>query len=286
MMRLFNSNKRSNTGGGISGSSSTPATVVSGDSTVMPLSKEVDTLLSNELRSMSLQQRENILHEIHGVDDIIKEDPTFVTLKLEQLKDQLDVYYNEKKVASPSTSDDPLYYVLHHSPDYVRNVKFMKMFLRSVKWDVPMALNRLRLFFTEKQHLFGTESLGRDITLVDDLLPSNSGSNGDGDDQDNDEREDNLKALRSGYSQVLPGRDNAGRAIWLSLTHLRRNSGVTNVKSIVSLLLNSSRVCVFVVLEVAFSVFSNRRTSCLLCDFNRYDTGKDSVLFTNDCSRR
>ena len=233
-MRLFNSNKRSNTGGG-----STHATVVSSDSNTIPLSKEVDTLLSNELRSMSLQQRENILHEIHGVDDIIKEDPTFVELKFQELNEQLDVYCKENKAAARDNGDvdsDPLYYVLHHSPDYVRNSKFMKMFLRSVKWDVPMAVNRLRLFFTEKQHLFGTESLGRDITLVEDLLPSSSSG-----DEDRMEREDNIRALRSGYSQVLPGRDNAGRAIWLSLTHIRRNSGITNMQSIVSC--RSVRAC-------------------------------------------
>ena len=78
--------------------------------------------------------------------------------------------------------------------------------------DVSSACKRLELFLDQKRDLFGTSRLTKNITL-EDL------------------DEDDLRLLHSGYVQLLPGRDRAGRAITLSLSHLRQNS---NIKSIVS----------------------------------------------------
>ena len=204
-----------NSGGG---SSSGPS------SSSRPLSREVDALLTNELSAMSLKERENILHEIHGVDDIVQENAEMVQTKLRELKKRLDRYYQQQLQGSGDTSANahaPLYHALQHSPNYVKDVNFLKMFLRSVKWDVDRAMNKLQLFFVEKQRLFGQESLGRDITLEQDFS------------------EDDMRALSTGYSQLLPGRDNAGRAIWLSISNKREE--IANLKCIVSTLTKGSR---------------------------------------------
>ena len=242
-----------NSGGG---SSSGPA------SSSRPLSREVDALLTNELSAMSLKERENILHEIHGVDDIVQENAEMVQTKLRELKQRLDQYQQQQQLqGSGDTSAEahaPLYYVLQQSPNYVKDVNFLKMFLRSVKWDVDRAMNKLQLFFVEKQRLFGQESLGRDITLEQDFT------------------EDDMRALSTGYSQLLPGRDNAGRAIWLSISNKREE--IANLKCIVSFSQDSLQL-------PSTPVISASLTPSLPNDL-LYFTGKGVVLRIDVSNRR
>lgn len=72
-------------------------------------------------------------------------------------------------------------------------------FLRSEDFDAARAAGRMMRYFALKQHLFGTELLGRDITL-DDL------------------NEDDKESLKAGGMQFLSKRDHAGRGIFFTRT--------------------------------------------------------------------
>jgi hypothetical protein len=80
------------------------------------------------------------------------------------------------------------------NPDYVRNRNFRLMFLRSDQFDVKRAALRLARHFQVKLDLFGEAKLAEDITQ-DDLDKVT------------------MEALYSGFVQLLPTRNRAGRAI-------------------------------------------------------------------------
>ena len=184
------------------------------------LDKETDTLLVQELEKMSLQEREQVLYEIHGVDDKMKETTELVQKSLRELNQMLDeesskINAANHAVASHPTPDEstenPLQYVLRYQTTktrYVRSGPFLLMFLRSERYDPTLAFTRLKLFLRFKASLFGLESLQREHVTFDDMIK-------DGEDSDT------MKTLLCGYTQVLKQRDRAGRAIWFSLTHLR-----------------------------------------------------------------
>ena len=202
-----------------------------------------EELLAQEISRMSIQERERVVHEIHGIDDTTHEDGAMVRVALQQLNDEFDRYLSEhangvgggssnNRNATPFAShwnhltgshdgnpgelqDDALYVALQESSQYVRNPSFLVMFLRTEKWNVSSTVTRIKLFFEHKMDLFGHASLGRDITIQDDFQSS----------------KDDFNALQSGFFQLLPGRDRAGRSIVLSLAHLRKG---LNLKSIVS----------------------------------------------------
>jgi hypothetical protein len=48
--------------------------------------RDIEKILARDLYSMSLEERESSLHDIHGVSEIMKEDPEFVQCKINELK--------------------------------------------------------------------------------------------------------------------------------------------------------------------------------------------------------
>ena len=249
------------------------------------LSEDVSSLIAREMLQLSFQERQQVLHEIHGVDETIQhqeEDIDMVLHAIDCLNEELDNILSSATAATRSTSasdalsaatflwtpsstagdtgtsavrvtpptasssksssgggasvaqheliqdqhsgnidssldkdennNDAILEALRHSSHYVRNPSFLRMFLRADKFDSKLAAQRMINFFREKRRLFGSHTLGRDITL-------------------SDMDDDDMTMLQSGYTQILPLRDRAGRAVWFSLSHKRRGRSLRSVVS-------------------------------------------------------
>ncbi|KAL3930742.1 MAG: hypothetical protein SGBAC_011634, partial [Bacillariaceae sp.] len=150
---------------------------------------KIDSLIANALNQLSLDEREALYYEMHGVDEIIKETPELVETSLDQLEIELErIRYTHPKSSAYTLAEEI-------SPAYVQDQTLRIKFLRSEKFDVKKTAERIIRFFDCKLHFFGEEKLCKDITL-----------------QDLDK--DDLKALKAGFMQIL-GRDRAGRAVFL-----------------------------------------------------------------------
>jgi hypothetical protein len=169
-----------------------------------------ETMLATEMAKLSVSEREEVMHDIHGVtEDEVKETPALVAEKLSELDD---------KVKRIRTVNFPNQAVLAYSlaealsPEYVQDSSLRLMFLRASNFNVDQAAQTLLGHFEKKLELFGPNKLASNITL-DDL---------DADD---------MACLSSGQSQILPYRDRSGRAVFFqALSHYRYR----NVKNAVS----------------------------------------------------
>jgi hypothetical protein len=157
-------------------------------------------LLARDLTKMSMKEREEVFHDLHGVATVASETPELLARTLAELEVKLakmkkDNAYNIAKIQNLL---------------YVSNSKFRLKFLRAESFDVGRAADRIVRFFEQKIMLFGPEKLAKDIKL-DDL------------------DEGDVACLESGLIQVLPSRDSAGRAILVWSPSLKnRKSSVMN----------------------------------------------------------
>mmetsp|Transcript_5178 Transcript_5178/g.15076 ORF Transcript_5178/g.15076 Transcript_5178/m.15076 type:complete len:475 (-) Transcript_5178:145-1569(-) len=154
----------------------------------VPPENDLDVEFVSELNKLSMKERDEANYDVHGVSDILNEVPDFVAASIKSFGAALDrIPENEKKA---------YLLAMDQNSDYVRNDKFVLMFLRALQFDAKAAAARFVSFFQMKLQLFGQEKLARDIR-VDDL-----------DEQD-------ITCLESGYAQVLSARDRADRAIFM-----------------------------------------------------------------------
>mmetsp|Transcript_19560 Transcript_19560/g.36480 ORF Transcript_19560/g.36480 Transcript_19560/m.36480 type:complete len:489 (+) Transcript_19560:119-1585(+) len=148
---------------------------------------DADAFFAAELNKLSMKERDDVLQDIHGVSDVMNENPEFVKRSTAGLLVELEKIPNESKM--------PYLLALEQNPNYVQDEKFLLMFLRADRFNEAAAAARLVSFFESKLELFGKDKLGRDI-LISDLT------------------EEDRVCLESGYGQILSGRDRAGRAIF------------------------------------------------------------------------
>jgi hypothetical protein len=149
-------------------------------------SKDVDTMIANELSTMSWQEREYCYNDIHGVPDTIEETPEFVEEKVSKLVYEIAKISRNKK--------DAYLKAVVQDKEYATNKRFRLKFLRAELFNEKAAAQRLVLFFEEKLKLFKPELLAKDIKITD---------------LDEDDR----KCLESGVGQLVPQRDRAGRCV-------------------------------------------------------------------------
>jgi hypothetical protein len=154
----------------------------------------LDELQAQTLNQLSSSEREQILYEVHGVADVVEEEPSFVQRMLTKL-DEAILRLSRNSAYEQATL---------LSPDYVENVEFRLQFLRGDAFDVKTAAGRMISYFESKLELFGPENLTKDITL-------------------RDLDEDSLNCLKTGFMQPLPIRDKSGRAIFCSCPALIGN---------------------------------------------------------------
>lgn len=145
-----------------------------------------EKLLTEELNRLSLVEHEKILFDIHGFSQVDQEDPVDVEVRLQEIEREIGKIRNKKAYD----------YANYCNPDYVQDRSFRLKFLRCDRWDTKLAAQRIVRHFQVKQELFGeTDVMARDVRLSD--LSS-----------------DDSVALESGFIQVLPTRDVAGRSIF------------------------------------------------------------------------
>ncbi|KAL3926637.1 MAG: hypothetical protein SGBAC_013397, partial [Bacillariaceae sp.] len=128
---------------------------------------------------------------VHGVDEKIREEETFIKASLQELDNTLLL----NKAGSTYAAAEMM------SKEYVCERSFRLKFLRANRYDTKVAADQMLRFFDVKQKLFGTDKLVKDIT-VEDL------------------DEDDIECLRSGHLQFT-GRDRADRLITFEVPGLK-----------------------------------------------------------------
>jgi hypothetical protein len=147
--------------------------------------KSLDFQLAQELNDMSIEEREQVYEQLHGVEKIIEESPVFVAERLEALN-----------VALSRISTKPAYEQAERiSREYVQDRKFRLSFLRAEYFDPKKAAIRMIKFMEAKLKYYGPEALARPVNLTD-------------------LDEDDMETLKTGHLQILPARDMAGRAVF------------------------------------------------------------------------
>lgn len=162
------------------------------------LPKDVDAMIAKDLNSMSLEEREQCYHDIHGIPDAINETPEFVKDKLKELDDELVRTSSWNKIAYLQAEAN--------DKEFVRCLKLRLKFLRTYAFDVKKTAAHLCLFFEQKLQTFGRELLTKDIKLSD--MDAND-----------------IRCLESGKYQLAPQRDRAGRVLFACIMANESNDG-------------------------------------------------------------
>ena len=145
-----------------------------------------EKLLNDEMEKLSFVEHEKIMFDVHGLAQADQEDPTDVEELLQEMENAIN------KIRRKHGYERAKYW----KETYVMDRSFRLRFLRCDRFHSELAAQRIVRHFNVKRELFGDSAvLGRDI-LMSDLSV-----------------EDRV-ALESGFFQVLPARDAAGRSIF------------------------------------------------------------------------
>lgn len=166
-----------------------------------PSNDDVDQLVAMQLNQMSMQERELVFYDLHGISENSKEnEPGFLAERLAAVQEVLDrMPFRQRRSYDRA---------LILNPHYVTNRGFRLKFLRADDYDPGNAALRITRHFETKMELFGKELLCKDITQ-DDL------------------DDETLKCLYSGWVQDLLIRDRAGRVVNICFPSLKDMSGTT-----------------------------------------------------------
>lgn len=200
--------------GGNSSASTLPTTRMRTQSTAMGNDRNKD------MQPISPEEEEAAFNDLYGISTTSvtkKESAELISRKLHEMDIEL------QKIRSSVTSSSSYVgtfaavaaYNLAEQQDrsYVENSKFRLTFLRAEVFEPIAAAKRMLRFFEEKLLLFGLDKLCKDIVL---------GDRGD----------DGTATLSSGFCQILPKRDRAGRKIILGIPNLKNEDWT--LQSIVS----------------------------------------------------
>ncbi len=145
--------------------------------------------IAKELNALTMQERETILHQLHGVsnDNIIEESEDVIAESLINFQ----ILLEEERIKQ---SNHLLRLAEKQYPNRIKDEDFRLMFLRANNFDIKAAVDRLLAHLEMQQLLFGEEKVGKKITL-------------------NDLTAGDIQALENGHFQILPEKDRAGRLV-------------------------------------------------------------------------
>ena len=156
---------------------------------------DTDAWLARELTHMTIQEREQVFHDIHGVSDTVSETPDLLADSLKELDRCLEVLVNKERKRRPNY--DTTAYQLARSTDAAFVQETRLLFLRCDQFrNIPATAKKFIQFWNHKLQLFGPDLLTKPITLRD--LSKDVAD---------------FLSLESGFLQLLPARDSAGRAV-------------------------------------------------------------------------
>ena len=143
--------------------------------------------LAREMNELSVDERERVLDDIHGVAETPEETPEFIAKCL----NELDMQLSKTPKARRRGYDKALFF----RPTIQQDQKFKLMFLRADLYDGAKAAQRMVKYFEDKMELFGETKVAKDLTL-------------------SDLTEEDLTVWSSGCFLTLPHKDQVGRPIW------------------------------------------------------------------------
>eukprot|EP00934_Nitzschia_sp_Nitz4_P009394 Nitzschia sp. Nitz4//scaffold63_size106090//69156//70835//NITZ4_004398-RA/size106090-augustus-gene-0.160-mRNA-1//1//CDS//3329555999//9384//frame0 len=150
-----------------------------------PQVSEDDAIQAKELNDLSVKEREQLIEEVHGIQAIAEEDPTFVEKSIAVLKKEIAKLPSSKRRAFERAS--------FLKPGLDQDEQLYLLFLRGDRFDAVKAAAKLCAHFEHKLELFGEAKLPKKITL-DDL------------------DEDDMACFQKG-SLIFLGKDRSGRAV-------------------------------------------------------------------------
>jgi hypothetical protein len=161
-------------------------TVLPGDAIpeLSPSADKVDALIAKQMTQLSMQDREKVYYDLHGISGEIKETPEMIANSLIDLEEEIQKQTGKEAYETARSMN----------PEYVQDEKFLLQFLRADLFDAKKTALRLVRHFQTKLDLFGRDKLARNI-IQDDL------------------DEGSMEALYGGLTQTMPFRDRAGRII-------------------------------------------------------------------------
>jgi hypothetical protein len=162
-----------------------------------------DALRAHELNQLSVQERNMINDEIHGIHWMGREEtPELLRCSLVQLASEVD-----------RIPTKPAYEASLAFPDsYVHKDEFRLLFLRTEYFDAKKSAERMVNYLDVIRWSFGDKALQRDIRIEDF-------------------DEEGLKYLRQGYHQLLPGMDRSGRRVGWSFVATAHSTAQVPVKN-------------------------------------------------------
>ena len=119
---------------------------------------DTDSFLARELNQLSIEERSKALEEVHGIPQILNEDPEELEKQFEIMEKELTENIKDKKAYDRA---------LFLSPKYVKDRSFRLLFLRAELLDGKKAAIKMVNHFQYKLELFGIEKLVKDIELED-----------------------------------------------------------------------------------------------------------------------
>jgi hypothetical protein len=147
--------------------------------------KRAEEVFEQALEKLSLNEHETCIFDIHGITPAEEEETSMVEAKLRELELRLEKI-EEKEAYNLACQ---------MNPDYVCSRAFRLMFLRSEKFNVESSAALMVKHFDIKRMLFGDgDVLAREV-------------------RQSDLNEKDRIMLESGFCQILPTRDAAGRTI-------------------------------------------------------------------------
>uniref|UniRef100_A0A7S4EL90 DUF6824 domain-containing protein n=1 Tax=Pseudo-nitzschia australis TaxID=44445 RepID=A0A7S4EL90_9STRA len=188
-------------------------------------SSEVDKLITQELGELTVNRRSLVQEEIHGVSTCaLEEDETFITDGLERLEEEIRAIHREVMISpvqesrSGNSYDEAIWPYLAVEKEssssaatvnlgtrllysYIFHRDFRLKFLRADMYEADKAAHRYLRCVEGLHKYFGSFALQRPL-MYEDL---------------GKECQD---AAKSGYVQILPSRDRAGRLVVVSQAFL------------------------------------------------------------------
>lgn len=165
-------------------------------------SGEVDHSIASALQGMTLQDRDKLYSEIHGVVDLVDETPELIRESFARLQQELLRIVHVAPQHSSGRMDATSFRIAEQRDyAYVHSRFHYLMVLRCEKFDIPKAAVRLVYFFQIKGLLFGHKTLCIDINQG--MLSKQE-----------------LDLLKSGFLQILNTRDQSGRVVLAHFFHM------------------------------------------------------------------
>ena len=176
--------------------------------------ESVDSIMAKQLNKLTFHERESINDEIHGINidrkyieemGAVEETPEILSKSLKEMQSELDILRSTEGGAGGSAwafNRSQELFESHPDGTYFNTAEFRLMFLRCERFDSKKAAKRLCLYADLMVEAYGDFALGRPPRL-------------------SDLDDDDMERFKRGSSMFFPGRDRAGRRIYM---HLGDNS--------------------------------------------------------------